>query len=311
VVPAVAVLAAVLVSTTHSYETVFPVRQVRRDHTATVMATGVGMHRTLQVNGASMTVLTPVTKTMAHLPLAFLGRPPKDALVICFGMGTTFRSLLSWDIEAVAVELVPSVPDLFWYYHADALDVVRSPKGRIVIDDGRRLLERSPRRYDVITIDPPYPAEAAGSSLLYTREFYAIARARLRDGGILQQWIPRTDVATIASVARALAESFPHVRAFPVVTRQPAVDVLGIHFLASERPMPRFSPADLALKVPPRAKLDALEWYPTATLEMVFGILTETERTVDEVIALARWAPTLEDDRPFNEYYLLRRLLLQ
>jgi spermidine synthase len=310
-VPAVALAAIGLVGATHSYETLFPAREVRRDHTATVMAAGAGRNRTLQVNGASMTALSSITKTMAHLPLASLDRPPKDALMICFGMGTTFRSLLAWDIEATAVELVPSVPDLFWYYHADARDLARSPKARIVIDDGRRLLERSPHRYDVITIDPPHPPEAAGSSLLYTREFYAVARARLREGGILQQWIPKTDAATIASVARALGESFPHVRVFPVVVRHPELDVLGLHFLASDRAIPRVAPGVLASKLPPRARADALEWYPTASLEAVFGVLLENERTVDEVIALARWAPTLEDDRPFNEYYLLRRLLLQ
>jgi spermidine synthase len=303
----VVVLGVLLVRETRSYETVFPIRQVRRDHTATVMATGVGMERTLQVNGASMTVLSPITKIMAHLPLAFLERPPKDALVICFGMGTTFRSLLTWDIEATAVELVPSVPDLFWYYHADALDVIRSPKGRIVIDDGRRLLERSPRRYDVITIDPPHPPEAAGSGLLYTREFYAIARRRLREGGILQQWIPKTESATIASVARAIGESFPHVRAFPVVIRQPELDVVGVHFLASERPIPKASPATLASRLPARAVPDLLEWSWAPSAEVLFGTLLENERTVDEVVALATWAPAMEDDRPFNEYYLLRR----
>lgn len=311
-VPVVAVAAIALVSETRSYETLFPIRVVRRDHTATIVATGVGRNRSLQVNGAaSTTVLTPVTKMMAHLPLAFLDRAPRDALMICFGMGTTFRSLLAWDIEAVAVELVPSVPDLFWFFHADALETVRNPKGRIVIDDGRRLLERSPRRYDVITVDPPYPAEAAGSSLLYTREFYAIARTRLREGGILQQWIPKTEGATFASAARALGESFPHVRVFPVVSRVRDVDILGLHFLASDRPIPTLAAGALAARMPPRAQADALEWYPGVTLELVFGLLLENERTIDEVVALARWAPTLEDDRPFNEYYFLRQLLLR
>ena len=50
------------------------------------------MNKQLLVNGYGMTSLTPITKMMAHLPLAFLDRPPQDALDICFGMGTTFRS---------------------------------------------------------------------------------------------------------------------------------------------------------------------------------------------------------------------------
>ncbi len=46
--------------------------------------------------------------------------------------------------------------------------------------------------YDVITIDPPPPLEAAASSLLYSEEFYRVARRKLRPGGILQQWLPTT-----------------------------------------------------------------------------------------------------------------------
>ena len=47
------------------------------------------------MNGIGMTGLNPITKYMAHLPLASMSRPPQDGLVICFGMGTTFRSMLS------------------------------------------------------------------------------------------------------------------------------------------------------------------------------------------------------------------------
>jgi len=41
------------------------------------------------------------------------------------------------------VELVPGVPQAFGYYHADAAEVLKNPKGRIVIDDGRRFLKRT------------------------------------------------------------------------------------------------------------------------------------------------------------------------
>src|SRR5437016_14343512 len=110
-----------------------------------------------------MTGLTPITKMMAHVPLAMLGHSPQNALVICFGMGTTYRSLMSWGIPVTAVELVPSVPRLFSFYHADGAELLRSPLSRLVIDDGRRYLERTPQQYDVIAIDPPPPVEASRS----------------------------------------------------------------------------------------------------------------------------------------------------
>ena len=154
------------------FEDLFGRREVLRDNTATVIATGEGMTKRLLVNGIGITYLTPMTKMMAHLPLAFLEHTPRNALVVCFGMGTTYRSLLSWNIPTTAVELVPSVPRLFWYYHPDGPELLTSPRSHVVIDDGRRYLERSREQYDVITIDPPPPVEAAGTSLLYSKEFY-------------------------------------------------------------------------------------------------------------------------------------------
>jgi len=303
-------LAAIVVLSTRSFETRYPERQVRRDHTATVIVTGTGMARDLLVNGTSTTVLTPVTKWMAHVPLAFLERRPADALVICFGMGTTFRSLLSWDIRVTAVELVPSVPEFFPYFHADARELMRLPNARVVIDDGRRFLERSPDTFDVITIDPPNPPEAAGSSLLYSREFYTLARTRLRPGGILQQWIPVTDLGTIASVTRALDASFPHVRAFPSVNLGPTLQVGGVHYLASDRPIPRYSVAELVERLPARAAWDLIEWPIEPTVEGNFARLLGHEMPLAALTRLAPRAPILADDRPFNEYFLLRRWVL-
>jgi hypothetical protein len=60
---------------------------VRRDYTATVISFHDKQYAHLLVNGIGMTILDPVCKFMAHLPLAFHHDPPKSALVICFGMG--------------------------------------------------------------------------------------------------------------------------------------------------------------------------------------------------------------------------------
>ena len=174
----------------HDFETIFSKKVVRRDYSATVVAAGVGFERTLLVNGVGMTFMTPITKYMVHLPLAFRSRPPENGLVICFGMGTSFRSMLSWGIPTTAVDLTPSVPAVFSYFHSDAPKLAASPLARIVADDGRRFLDQSGETYDVIVVDPPPPVEAAGSSLLYSTEFYEVIRKHLRPNGILQIWVP-------------------------------------------------------------------------------------------------------------------------
>jgi len=288
------------------YEARFTKYTVLRDPTATVIATGSGMYRKLLVNGYGITNLTPITKWMAHLPLAMLDRPPKDALVICFGMGTTFRSLHSWGIPVTAAELVPSVPRLFGYYHDDAQAVLDSPLSHVVIDDGRRYLERTQGQYDVITIDPPPPLQAAGSSLLYSEEFYAVVKQHLRAGGILQQWLPATpeaDPVNVTAVARAIRDSFPYVRVFR--------DEFGVHFLCSEQPLARRNTQELVQRMPAAALTDLTEWEPAgadgaSVASSELNTLLAHEMTVDELIGAAPETPAITDDRPINEYYIVR-----
>jgi spermidine synthase len=283
-----------------SFEDAFPHRVVLRDNTATVIATGEGMRKRLLINGVGITSLTPITKFMAHMPLAFLDHRPQNALVVCFGMGTTFRSLLSWNIPATAVDLVPSVPRVFWYYHSDAPELLASPQAHVVVDDGRRFLERTAGQYDVITIDPPPPVSAAGSSLLYSREFYSVIKRRLRPNGILQQWLPYGDAVVQSSVARALSDSFAYVRVFH------SVEGSGFHFLASERPLPSWTSDQLVQHMPASAIADLMEWGPTATPELQFSRVLKTEFSLEEMIQRAPEVPALQDDRPMNEYYILR-----
>ena len=303
-------VAASLVVTSRSYEEGYNQRKVLRDATATVIATGAGFDKSLLVNGYGMTSLSIMTKVMAHLPLAFLDRPPQNALVICFGMGTTFRSLRSWGIPVTAVELVPSVPRLFSYYHSDADAILESPLSHVVIDDGRRYLERTDQQFDVITIDPPPPLRAAASSLLYSEEFYQVARRRLRPGGILQQWLPVTleeDPVDVAAVTRSLRNSFPYVRDF--------VDEFGIHFLGSDHPIAQRTAEDLVRRMPTTAVRDLTEWDPPSgdgpvdAAEDRMSDLLKGEPTLDSLIAGSPDTPALTDDRPINEYYIVRQSL--
>jgi len=298
------VTAVVLFTISHDFEAAFPAREVRRDYTASVIATGNGLHKRLLVNGVGMTSLTPITKYIVHLPLALLPAPPRNGLVICFGMGTSFRSMLSWGIPTTAVELVPSVPSLFGYFHADAEKLAASPLAHIVVDDGRRFLDSSAETYDVIVTDPPPPPEAPGSSLLYSREFYDVVKRHLRKGGIFQAWYPKweaaSDSATTVAVAKALMQSFPYVRAYP------SYDGKGIHFLASMDPIPTIAASDLAARMPAAAASDLVEWGPRTTPRDQFDQVLSHELSLDKIVAADPDTPAIRDDQPINEYFLLR-----
>ncbi len=274
----------------------------RRDFTASVIAYGNSVEsKGILVNGIGMTTLTPITKFMVHLPLALHQGPSQSALIICFGMGTSFRSALSWDLDTTAVELVPSVPKEFGYFHTNAAEVLRNPKGRIVVDDGRRFLERTDALYDLIVIDPPPPVQAAGSSLLYSTGFYVAAKRHLKEHGLLETWFPFGDPLTSLAIYRSLRESFPYVRCFQGVAGW------GIHFVASMEPIDLPDAGQLASRLPAAAKADLLEWSPQADLTGYIAKVVTHEYGAPD---LASSDPdiVITDDHPFNEYFLLRSL---
>ena len=274
---------------------------IRHDYAASVISFDTGGTKSLLVNGMGMTTLTPITKFIADLPLAFHEGKPKSILVICFGMGTTYRSALSWGIDTTVVELVPSVTKAFGFYHADAEKCANDPNGRIIIDDGRRYLSRCARKFDVIVVDPPPPVEAAGSSLLFSRDFYELAKQHLNTNGIVQMWFPGGEVLTAQAVTRSFAESFPHVRSFP------SVEGWGIHLLGSLSPMPVLDAKQLVARMPVAAQNDLLEWADTNDPAAYFSRVINHEYSISDIL---NPDPEVEvtDDQPYNEYFLLRRL---
>jgi hypothetical protein len=72
------------------------------------------------------------------------------------------------------------------------------------------------------------------------------------------------------------------------------------------QPIPVRSAAELVARMPPAAVRDMMEWGPAATpVEEVQDVLSK-EISPDSLIALAPNTPALTDDRPINEYFLLR-----
>jgi spermidine synthase len=194
------------------------------------------------------------------------------------------------------------VAALFGYFHEDGPRLLESPRARVIVDDGRRFLERTRDTYDVVVVDPPPPVSAAGSSLLYSREFYEAVKGRLAPRGIVQQWIPGGEPDVMAAFAQAFREAFPHVRVFF------SVEGWGLHLLGSGAPIAPASAAALAGRLPAEASRDLVEWGPAANAADQFSLVLDREIPLDAVIAGAPRVPALRDDRPINEYYFLREL---
>jgi hypothetical protein len=78
--------------------------------------------------------------------------------------------------------------------------------------------------------------------------------------------------------------------------------------LASEVPIPMTDPAILAQRLPPRAAADFVEWNPTHTPAEMFSTILRTEQQITRLAGLRPATPPIDDDRPINEYFFLRRL---
>ena len=89
--------------------------------------------------------------------------------------------------------------------------------------DAYRALLRSDARYDVIVSEPSNPW-AAGTEMLFSREFLGAARARLAPGGVYVQWfhLYENNDEAVQLVLRNFTEAFEHA----AVWRSQATDLL-------------------------------------------------------------------------------------
>ena len=64
----------------------------------------------------------------------------------------------------------------------------------------------------------------------------------------------------------------------------------------------------MVARMPAAAVKDMMEWGPAATPEEQFQRVLSTELPIDSLINAAPDTPMLSDDRPINEYFLLRAM---
>jgi spermidine synthase len=263
---------------------------------------GSELGKQLWVNGHGMTELETVTKLMAHLPI-WLADDPHEALVICFGMGTTVRSASRHEaLQVTAVELVPHVIECFRYFHADGPAVLSQANVRAVTDDGRNYLLMHAKQYDVITVDPAPPLYSAGTVNLYSRNFFQLCRDRLRPGGVMCLWIPPGSSSEVKMIMRTYLEVFEHVGFWSGTARYP-----GFLLLGSRQPragtLDRFR-AGLQREA---VRNDLLEW--SSDLHSPEKLQALFLANGDELRDWLCDSPVITDDRPYTEFPLARAVL--
>lgn len=91
--------------------------------------------------------------------------------------------------------------------------ILADPRVTLYLEDGRNVLLTNPgRSYDLISIELT-SIWFAGATNLYSREFYELARKRLKPEGILQQWVQLHHIGPreIASILATPRSVFPYV----------------------------------------------------------------------------------------------------
>ncbi len=218
-----------------------------------------------------------------------------DALVIGLGSGHTASVVHEMgfhhiDIAEIAPGIVAAAGREFPHINSR---ILQQPNVSLHLEDGRNWLLLSEKKYDMITMEIS-SVWFAGSTSLYSREFYTLARARLKPGGILQQWIQIHHIGEreIGSVIATLRGVFPRV-SFWVVGGQ------GI-LIAGDGPQ-QLQPASLA------AYFQSNPWRAADTAgrrERLGELAAGRLLAPDEVDALlvAKSFPRNSDSNRFLEY---------
>ena len=256
--------------------------------------------RTLITNGHPMSSTSPLSqrymRALAHVPLLSIDNP-EAVLVIGFGVGnTTHAATLHPSVHRVEVaDLSRDILEHAGYFSDVNRDVLSDPRVAVYVNDGRHHLQmQRPASYDLITLEPP-PIGYAGVAALYSTEFYALARSRLKSGGYLSQWLPAYQVPAPMTLAmvRAFVDVFPQA----VLISGAEADLL---LLGANDSHIEIDPARVAgrLAKAPAVQAD-LRRLDLGTLREIVGTFVGSAATLARA---TRDVPPVSDDRPIQEY---------
>ena len=259
-----------------------------------------GLGRGLITNGHPMSSTAVLDqrymRALAHIPLLSMDSPG-SVLVIGFGAGnTTHAATLHPSVRRVDVaDLSRHVLTHAGYFREANGEVLNHDRVTVYVNDGRQHLQMQPEStYDLITLEPP-PIAHAGVAALYSREFYALARLRLKPGGYLSQWLPAYQVPadTSLAMARAFVDVFPQ----------------SVLLSGAQAELLLIGTAGARIEIDPGRVAAALERAPDVQKDLRrldLGTLTEIVGTfigsAETLTAATRGAPPVSDDRPLQEY---------
>lgn len=188
--------------------------------TATVHALSEFGILTLRTNGKTDASLqtgpgSPTSDEYTQILTGILGfyhRPQSEYVAnIGIGSGMTTHSVLSVPQvkEVHTIEIERFMVDGARLFGSASERAFTDPRSKIFIDDAKSFLAVSPRNYDIIISEPSNPW-VSGVASLFTQEFYARMKSKLKPDGLFVQWLQvyQLDYDLVASVIQALGAEF-------------------------------------------------------------------------------------------------------
>ncbi|HLF04513.1 MAG TPA: polyamine aminopropyltransferase [Dehalococcoidia bacterium] len=183
-------------------------------------------------------------------PAMLMHPDPQTVFIGGGGEGATLREVLAHRSvrRAVMLDLDPEVVELcrrhLPRHHQGSFDDSRL---ELLHQDARGYLAECRQKFDVMVLDLVDPLEGGPAYMLYTEEFYRIARSKLNPGGILVTQsgpaglVGHEECFTI--IHRTLAGVYGHT--LSCQAHVPAFQTLWGFNLASDTPLPRLTPAQV------------------------------------------------------------------
>ena len=184
---------------------------------ASTVAVHVGPdgYRNFHVSGRVESTNNPsdlrLERMLGHL--SALAHPrPESVLVVGLGAGITAGALAQHpEVKHITIcEIEPRVVGAASLFAVENYGVLKDGKVKIVFDDARHFLATTREKFDIITSDPIHPW-VRGNSVLFSREYYAVVRSKLKPGGIATQWVPlyETSEEAIQIQMKTFMDAFP------------------------------------------------------------------------------------------------------
>tara|TARA_R110001599_G_scaffold183999_1_gene377455 strand:- start:5973 stop:9038 length:3066 start_codon:yes stop_codon:yes gene_type:complete len=183
------------------------------------------------IGSAGMPPFQLSQKWLAGLPA--LARPDAtDLLMVGLGGGIALQGVPPHIQTVDVIELEPRVLDAnLAIADRRTVDPLTDPRVRVILNDARNAIALTEKRYDIVVSQPSHPW-TGGASHLYTREFLALSKTRMKPGAVFLQWINSQfiDLTLLRNMAATLQSEFAFVELY-----QPERQVLM--FLASDSPI--------------------------------------------------------------------------